>query len=234
MKRMLQVRSTLTLSSLLVLLGATACGASSAGSGPEAKAVGSGQAPVAAAGPADGEPPCEHGDEGGHGHHKGRFFERLDKDGDGKVAVAELPEPMKEHLAQADANGDGVLTREELKAAHEKHHEEMKKRADTNGDGQISKEEWQAARSKFAEERFAKGDKNGDGFLTEEEIGAQRWKFIAPADANKDGKISKDEISTAMQNGTLKPPHHGGHHGEGGPDEGGPHHHHEGHRGDAG
>ena len=50
---------------------------------------------------------------------------------------------------------------------------------------------------------FKKADKNNDGFLTQAEVGNERWERIKVADANKDGKVSKDEMKQARKDGKL-------------------------------
>lgn len=58
-------------------------------------------------------------------------------------------------------------------------------------------------RRAHAEERFKQEDKNGDGFLTADEVGEKRWAHIQVADANKDGKISFQELMQAFADGKL-------------------------------
>ena len=46
---------------------------------------------------------------------------RFDRNGDGKVSKDELPEPMRERmLERADADGDGVIDKQEAEAAAER------------------------------------------------------------------------------------------------------------------
>lgn len=104
-----------------------------------------------------------------------------------------------------DANQDGVVTREEAKA-----HPRLAGQFDTvdaNKDGQLDAAEMSAHReAKRAEmrakghERWAAADKDGDGALTREEAQAsmpgvaERFDTI---DANRDGKIGRDEMHEA-------------------------------------
>lgn len=99
--------------------------------------------------------------------HGGRGFDRMDKNGDGKITAEEMSDMHADMMAEADANGDGAITREEMKAFHEARREEWRKdhNPDTNGDGVVSKDEFVAA----AAERFDKMDKNGDGVLSDDE-----------------------------------------------------------------
>ena len=48
-----------------------------------------------------------------------RMIERMDTNGDGKIAITELPERMRERMKQADTNSDGVLSAQELEAVGE-------------------------------------------------------------------------------------------------------------------
>lgn len=102
-----------------------------------------------------------------------RLIKRFDKNGDGKLTVAELPEKAQKRLGKADTNKDGTLSAEELKA---------------NAEQQVK--ERQAKQNA----RFAQNDKNGDGFLTRDEVGEKRWEQMKAADANRDGKLSPDEL----------------------------------------
>jgi Ca2+-binding EF-hand superfamily protein len=138
------------------------------------------------------------------------LFKRFDEDQDGQVALADLPELKREWLSKADANGDGSLTPDEMQAHHEQRRAQFMKDIDTNGDGEISDAEQIAFRTKMQEKRFAESDENGDGLLTENEVHEFRWSHLIQADANEDGKLTLDEIKTAVENGTLKPPPHRG------------------------
>ncbi|MGK3984539.1 hypothetical protein WME99_15950 [Sorangium sp. So ce136] len=111
-----------------------------------------------------------------HRKDPARLIKRLDKNGDGKLAVSELPEKAQKRLAGADTNKDGALSAEELKAHAEQHAK---------------------ARAAKQKERFARSDKNGDGFLTRDEVGDKRWERVKAADANRDNKLTADELRAA-------------------------------------
>lgn len=93
--------------------------------------------------PAMAQPPEKGGDKGDR-PRGGEFRERM----------------LKEH----DKDGDGKLSEEERKAAHEdmhqKMHERMLKEFDKDGDGKLSDEERQKARESMRE-RFGRGGKDG-------------------------------------------------------------------------
>lgn len=110
------------------------------------------------------------------------FLDRLhaaDKNGDGMISrdeAAAMPWLAK-HFDAIDANHDGQITPDELKAFHRVHARsrmaEHWKRIDTNGDGRISREEAQANAPRLAA-HFDQVDANGDGFITPEELRAAR------------------------------------------------------------
>lgn len=189
------------LSSLLgVLAAAVGCGSGATNgdveTSPQAVVADDGVVPVAASAEPDG---------GRHGHrgwHHG-WFRRFDKDGDGKVALADVPEKFRAHLATADVDHDGFVSRDEMRAAREAKFAEMKARIDTNHDGTVSEDERKAARVKFAEERLMKHDTNGDHALTADEVGAKKWERLKKADADGDGRVTSEEVATAAANGTL-------------------------------
>lgn len=111
----------------------------------------------------------------------------FDKDRDGKLSKAELPERMQGLFERSDADKDGYLTAEELrKTAAAPRVEQGGRRGereggeggrrmqrmdpvtaalDTDQDGVISAQEMQAAAA-----ALAKLDRNGDGQLTEDEV----------------------------------------------------------------
>ena len=105
-----------------------------------------------------------------------RGFDRLkqaDTDGNGMLSRAEaaaLPMIAK-HFDEIDANHDGQITADELRAFHEKRRAEHWKKLDTNGDGKMSKAEAQASAPRLFE-HFDQLDANKDGFLTPDELKA--------------------------------------------------------------
>lgn len=54
---------------------------------------------------------------------------------------------------------------------------------------------------------FKRADKNADGFLTQAEVGNERWERLKVADANKDNKVSRDEMKQARKDGKLPKGH---------------------------
>ncbi len=73
---------------------------------------------------------------------------------------------------------------------------------DTDKDGQISPEELAAGRKQRAEELRTRFDADGDGKLTVQELEQGRMgRRLDPAtiDADKNGDISADELTTSME-----------------------------------
>lgn len=92
---------------------------------------------------------------------------RFDANNDGALQLAEVPEGMRERLAAADANRDGVLASEEVRA-----HFEAQRAA-----------------------RFQSADADHDGALNAQEVGAERWTRLSRADANSDGRVTQEEMA---------------------------------------
>jgi Ca2+-binding EF-hand superfamily protein len=126
--------------------------------------------------------------EGAQGQHRMPMV-TLDKDGDGKITVAEFAaqgaEFSKMRFTRADTDGDGKVTAAELESAREKQAaragqpgSEGRPRAeiptlasvDTDKDGAITPEEFAAYSTAKATERAKGLDKDGDGVLSKEEL----------------------------------------------------------------
>ncbi len=127
------------------------------------------------------EPKPEGRPEGGRGPGM-----NMDKDGDGKVTVAEFAsgssERAKRRFSRADADQDGKVTEAELKAVaqqvaglpadSDRPRPELPTFAelDANKDGSVTLEEYSAHALAKAEARAKEMDKNGDGVLSKDEV----------------------------------------------------------------
>ena len=143
-------------------------------------------------------------------------FERLDRNRDDRISLAEFAQPNGDMLfvERADAPpmtkggkpfvlrlgrdapppppGASVPPKEMMQSEFSRH--------DANGDGSITYAEFEQFHRKFLEEGFAALDGNGDGFLDGGEY--QIARSAAPMgaadftelDADRDGRISQDEF----------------------------------------
>ena len=117
-----------------------------------------------------------------------------------------MHDPMA-RLKKADTNGDGMISRDEARAALPRVYEHFDE-IDTNHDGQITAEELQAFHQKMhagrqqkAAEHFKKLDTDGDGRISRAEAQAspRLAAHFDEIDANKDGFITPDELKAAHQ-----------------------------------
>ena len=157
---------------------------------------------------------------GGSGNPE-EMIDRLlagDTDGDDRLSQEELPEPMRRRFDRMDQNGDGYVEPSEIESMMQRGFGRGGPRGgpgrlmqrDTDGDGKLSLEEVPPP----MQERFEQMDTNGDEFLDQQEISALRGGRGGPpgrpggrapgdedratrlmrADADGDGKISREEI----------------------------------------
>lgn len=125
---------------------------------------------------------------------------KIDTNGDGAIDLPELqavrPNATIEQFNAADTDHNGLLSREEMRAAARAMRGPP---IDTNNDGAISFEELQAQRPNVTPEQFAALDADQSGALTREEIrsgmGRQIFKRL---DADSSGGISFSELAARM------------------------------------
>ncbi|MGB7480195.1 MAG: EF-hand domain-containing protein [Burkholderiaceae bacterium] len=123
-----------------------------------------------------------------------------DTDGDGAISKAEAQAAglngLVQHFDQLDANHDGKIDQNEMRAAAKARHQAMRagrtakfdarfKAADTDGDGALSKAEAQAAGMQKIVARFDQLDANHDGKLTREELRAGTQRAYRHPDSKK-------------------------------------------------
>lgn len=130
---------------------------------------------------------------------KGGRWEKLDVNGDGEISASEMDERTAKFFEGADADGNGGVSKDEMKAFHEARRAEFRaeRNPDKNGDGVADLTEFVNS----AQERFDRLDKDGNGLLSEDETqregrrGGDRGK----ADANDDGSVDRTEFIASAQ-----------------------------------
>lgn len=130
---------------------------------------------------------------------------RFDTNGDGSVDLAEIqaarPDFTVEKFNAADGNGDGLLSRDELRAAHGKggHHRNL----DTDGDGSFSFTEMQKAHPDLTQAQYAAFDGDKDGKLNRTELkqGFGREMF-SRIDQDGSGGVSLSEMQSHRSGAT--------------------------------
>ncbi|MBR9864477.1 MAG: calcium sensor EFh [Rhodobacteraceae bacterium] len=151
----------------------------------------------------------------------GMQFDQLDTNSDGFVDKAELIAARDARFDAMDADKDGAVTKEEAEAHRKAMREEMK--AQHAKDGKEKKEAGKE-RKERGEKRadrgqmFDKMDTDNNGSLSKEEFEAAQKhhgkrdgrkahrgdRMMAKMDANKDGKITRDELGTDMADRMIK------------------------------
>lgn len=94
---------------------------------------------------------------------------RFDANDDCALSAGEVPDGVWERLVQADADGDGLVTAEELAATRAEH---------------------------TAQSPLARFDGDSDGILTIDEVPSAIWERIVRADVNGDGVLTAGELSS--------------------------------------
>lgn len=113
-----------------------------------------------------------------------RWFARHDLNRDGRITAEEARAVGTVRFLRLDADGDGVVTRREVRDATGW---AMRPRAaafierrfasfDGNGDGRVERAEFETA----ARERFRRADRDGDGALSWDEVVAAHRALTAP------------------------------------------------------
>lgn len=132
---------------------------------------------------------------------------KLDTNGDGSIDLAEIqarrPEFTIEKFNKADADHNGLLSHEELRAAHHGGHERQK--LDADGDGNYSLEELREAHPDLTQERYASFDSDKDSKLTRQELksGFGREMFTR-FDKDASGGVSLEEMQSVRSSVTQE------------------------------
>ena len=121
-------------------------------------------------------------------------FKKMDRNNDGKLD-AEEAKPIAEMLRGADADGDGLMTLDEVLAHFRTQAEKLAQPKPQVIAGLLAPE---------IEERFKQLDKNSDGKLTDEELAQARW--LKKLDTNHDGAVTLDEAKGFFSTFALPEP----------------------------
>jgi Ca2+-binding EF-hand superfamily protein len=158
------------------------------------------------------------------GNSMEEFFKRVDQNGDGKLSKAEIPEPLKERFQPAfDRQGKDELTLEDLRRFapnqfppdRDRMAEEFFKRFDANSDGKLTLDEAPEPSKPVLQSMLRRAGKGEGGSLTKEEFkqigfaggmppggiigGFTGAAMLRTVDTDRDGKLSKDELSKAVE-----------------------------------
>ena len=126
-------------------------------------------------------------------------FEKVDTNQDGFIDKTEAAVAQAERFAKADADGNGILSQDEMKAHRMAKRAERRdkmgakafEKLDTNKDGSLSKEEFDAGMAARGERH-----KKRHGKRAEKRFG----KMMKRLDTNKDGGLSQEELNTGFVN----------------------------------
>ncbi len=119
------------------------------------------------------------------------MLDKVDANKDGLIQLSEFTITAELKFAEMDADGNGLVTKEERKA-HRAQKGEVRAKAkfaklDSNSDGSVSEAEFMAAKDARKERAMKRRDVNGDGQVDQEDRDARKAKF-----KKKHKKMSKE------------------------------------------
>lgn len=131
------------------------------------------------------------------------MLERVDGNGDGQLQLEEIPERRRDRYAEADADGNGILSPEEYQSVPPRGGREGGPGGPAGPGGPGGPLSPEATIERF--------DANGDGLLQMSELPERRRERLAAADTDGDDAISVDELRAHMdanrpQGGPGAPP----------------------------
>lgn len=131
-----------------------------------------------------------------------RMVARFDKDADGQLSKAELPEFLTGWIAELDKDGNGFLTVTELDAMPMPPRGDGPGMGPPDGMGGPGRGEGRGdgmGRAVFADpaQLFSRLDANQDGKVTKEELPERLAERLLAADLDKDGSLTLDELRQA-------------------------------------
>ena len=128
------------------------------------------------------------GQRGGAGAAEVPIIKALDADKDGKISSEEMANAATA-LATLDKNGDGVLEREEMMPARRERGGRRGQGGPRGGEG---------GTNGFVD-RMMQNDKDGDGKVSTDEAPERMRGFFDRLDGDKDGFLTKEEMTEASK-----------------------------------
>lgn len=147
-------------------------------------------------------------------HGAGGYLMKLASENDGAVTRAQAEAAIAGQFALIDADGDGLITQDEMRAYNEARRAEMQarraeraaergtERRERRGRAEMDPERlaaYQERRAERAAARWAEIDTDGDGGLSLAEYTAARIKAFDRLDANSDGIVTAEEIAAMRE-----------------------------------
>lgn len=140
------------------------------------------------------------------------MLKKADTNEDGLIQLSEFTARADQKFATMDADGNGMVTKEERQAVKKQKREaralKQFAKADSNGDGSITEEEFMAARAARADKMKQKREVNGDGQMHKKKNKKMHKKMKAHkakqagkrpnADMNGDGAVDLAEHQAAV------------------------------------
>ncbi|MBF0624244.1 MAG: EF-hand domain-containing protein [Magnetococcales bacterium] len=119
---------------------------------------------------------------------------KLDQNGDGALGVDEAEGPMADRFSETDTDGNGLLSSEELGAAMEAFHNEIRSRMGGGGMKGMA-----MGQPPSVDDLLADLDANADGVLSLDEARGPMVEDFDNADTDDDGVLSRNELEERLE-----------------------------------
>ena len=125
----------------------------------------------------------------------------VDTDGSGTISLAEYTAQGQARYTKTDTNGDGFLSQDERKAAHEAKQAERKANREARAESRPEREDGQDGKKKGPRDgqRPDKMDANSDGFISQAELSANMIARFESADTDANGVLDLEELKAAQK-----------------------------------
>lgn len=127
-----------------------------------------------------------------------KAFERADANGDGKIDAADRQARQDARFARLDTDNDGMLSKEEFLASHERRAERIARRGEHAEGKHAGKRGHRMGRRGMHGMGPGMGmarnaDADGDGAISQAEFAAAALARFDAADADNDGTVTREE-----------------------------------------